>query len=207
MGDRDDVRPVNELALERMAPSELGRHALRHQAPGALLVLLAPRRRTDLVDDVGELREGLSGLADGLREALPGSAHDVPARRGLDHPVDAVISWFWIAGSILPSSDSTASQRSTAPGDVARDPEGPHDLRGPRARLGDHPRDERDALGIHDVVRGDRGDELAAQRVVREQVSEPLHHLRGEYRSRSCTRYGESGMSESRSASAMERFA
>ena len=40
------------------------------------------------------------------------------------------------------------------------------------------------ALRVHDVVRDDRRDQLAAQRVLGQQVAEPLHDLRREVRAK-----------------------
>src|SRR5262249_56457638 len=50
VGDRDDVRPVDQLALECGASREIGRDALVDELRRDLLVLYPPRVRTDLLD-------------------------------------------------------------------------------------------------------------------------------------------------------------
>ena len=116
-------------------------------------------------------------LLDRLAEPQAGRADEVPARGRLDEPVDAVISSFWISGSILPSRDSIVVPSRHRADDVARDPERSHDLRRGRPRLRDEPRHERDSLGVDDVVRHDRRDQLAPQRMLAQHRPEPVDDL------------------------------
>src|SRR6266550_5881668 len=71
VGDGDDVRCVDQLALERGPPGERRGNPLRDQALGDLLVLFAPRLRTDLIDLRRKLGEGFARRVDRLGQPLP----------------------------------------------------------------------------------------------------------------------------------------
>ena len=174
MGYGDDVRCVNQLALERGAAGERRGNPLRDQALRDLLVLLAPRLGTDLVDLRRELGEGIPRRVHRIGQPLPGGLDEVPPRGHLDEPVHAgqeIVLRHRVDDAVqlldlLPSGDGSRH--------VSRDPERPDDIGGMGADLGDHPRGERDALGVHDVVGGHRRDDLPLQRVLAEEVAESV---------------------------------
>ncbi len=178
VGDLDDVGPVHELALERVPLGDLGRDALGHQPARRVLVLLAPRVGADLVDHLRELVEGLRAT----RRSRPPGAGRSRSRgtsgrsspRASRRPSSARSAR---RGRSARRATSTAAHRSTAPvtSRAIRNARTTSEARAPVSV--DHPRDERDPLRVHDVVRGDRRDQLAPQRVLGDQVSEPLHDL------------------------------
>ena len=174
MRERDDVGTVHQLTLEGVTARDLFGNALRHQPPHVELVFLAPRVRTDLPDQRGELGERRTLVVDRLRQSFAVRLHQVPTGRGLHQVVDAAhqlgldtrVDHGVERLDRFPTLDGT--------GDVASDPVGAHDVGRMRAGLGHHPRRERDPRGVHDVVGDDRRDQLTLQRVLGDEMPESL---------------------------------
>ena len=138
------------------------RHPFGDQPARLVFVLLAPGFRPDLVDHVAQLRERIPRLVHRLAHPLPLGSHQVPARGGLHQPVHAahqLALQFRIDLAVERLDVGPPFDRARH---VPRDPERPHHVGRAGARLGHHPRDERDPLRVHDVVRGDRRDRARA---------------------------------------------
>ena len=111
------------------------------------------------------------------------------------------------SGSIWPSSASMSAHRSIEPVTSRAILNALHHLGRAGARLGHHPRDERDPLCVDDVVRGDRRHELPLQRMVLDQVAVPLHHRRREVGLQILQQVGRVGELRVQQGAPIERFA
>ena len=146
--------PCTSSAWNAWRRASTGGTPFGDQPARLVLVLLAPGLRPDLVDHVAQLRERIARLVHRLaRSAAPRRRTRYQREVVSTSQSTPFISSFCSSGSIWPSSASTSAHRSIDAGHVAGDPERPHHVGRARARLGHHPRDERDALGVHDVVR------------------------------------------------------
>ena len=105
---------------------------------------------------------------------------EVPAGELLDHRVDAAHQLGLDVAGHHRVEPLHGIPRVAGPADVTGDEERARDLLRGRTGLGGHPQDERDPHRVDDVVRHDGGDDLAAQRMVREQVPEALDDERRE---------------------------
>ena len=112
---RDDVRPVHQLVLERVSPAQARRARPRRS------VVSASRSRCSrhASGPICSITEDSSRKAD-LACSTASPSRRSGARTRYHRAVDstsrstAVISSFWIPGSILPSRDSMSSHRDTA---------------------------------------------------------------------------------------------
>ena len=147
-------------------------------------------------------RRNGSRCASIARPSWPGACWRYHRAVDLDEPVDPAHQLVeHRRRRAHPRAPRSASQRLNRAGHVARDPIRADHVGGLRPGLRDEPRHERDALGVDDVVRYEHRDQLPTQRMLREQVPEPLHHRRGEVATGGpAARYSDSGSAESRIA-------
>ena len=152
-------------------------HTPVHERPGRAFALLPPSVRREGRHGPGEGRNG-PACASIARPSCPGCCRYQRAVISTSRSTPAISSSS-SAGSRDPTSASISSQRSTAPVTSRAIRYARHVGRF-RARLGHDARHERDALRVHDVVRHQHRDQLAAQGVLVQHRAEPLHDLRRE---------------------------
>ena len=207
-GHRRDRRRVDEPEPQRVRrspapPARPPRRALGDLAAAPLQLLAAEpgrRRRSP------RKPSRPASIVDARSPGAPSTRYQrVTASTSMSTPP---ISSAWISGSTLPSRSSIVSQSRLRADDLAGDPVGPHDLGRPDAALGDDLGDEHRPERVDHEVGVDRGEQLAPQRMLRQQRRRSARPpAAGSSRAGRAASHGSSSSEDSSSDSFTRRFA